>query len=417
MAVPSPPDRPRLGLLLGAGVAAALLLGTSLWNLRGIQEERQHLHAAQADVLVGVLGPCLREEPPATCLEEARAQGARWLAVLSPGRGRGAEAGTPLGPVDDRPPRDTRVSLLPGGGVRASAPLRPRRPPSAPPEAGALPTPPPEPGPPDLLLVDFEPIYADTLEARARTAALIAGLGAAGILAGAALLRHRMLRADAAERELAEGRRLAALGTMSAVLAHEIRNPVAVLLGHAQLLAEELPNEQTRHMVEGAARLDALTRGLLEFVRTGELRRERVDPVAPARVAAALDPARVRLEHAAAPAAWPLDAARVEQALQNLVRNALDAGPGEVVLRVCRAGDTLRYEVEDRGPGVNPALLPGIFEPFVTGRAQGTGLGLAVVRRVAEAHGGAARAENRAGGGARFTLELREEADGPRPGR
>lgn len=422
MAVVSRPRRPRLGLLLGAGAAAALLLGTSLWNLRGIQEERRHLHAAQADVLFGILGPCLRDGTPEACLEEARDQGARWVALLSPGRGLAAQAGSPLAPPEDRPPRDTRVTLLATGGVRASAPQRPRRPPEAPPELrgvepgpGALP--PPEPAPPELLLVDFEPIYADTLEARARATALFAGLGAAGILVGAALLRRRMQRADEAERELAEGRRLATLGTMSAVLAHEIRNPVAVLLGHAQLLAEELPNEQTRHMVEGAARLDALTRGLLEFVRTGELRREPTDPVAPARAAAALDPARVALELQGPPPAWPLDGARVEQALQNLVRNALDAGPGPVLLRVGAAEGGLRYEVEDAGPGIDPALLPEVFEPFVTGRAQGTGLGLAVVRRIAEAHGGAARAENRPQGGARFTLDLPEVPDGPRPRR
>ena len=99
---------------------------------------------------------------------------------------------------------------------------------------------------------------------------------------------------------------------------------------------------------------------------------------------------------------------RIEQALVNLVRNALQASapPAEVLLKVVDDGDGLRFTVADRGPGVPSEMRPRMFEPFVTGRAEGTGLGLAVVRRVVELHGGRVTIERRHGGGSVFVLWL-----------
>jgi len=82
------------------------------------------------------------------------------------------------------------------------------------------------------------------------------------------------------------------------------------------------------------------------------------------------------------------------------------ASPAVVELRVVDDGDGLRFTVADRGPGVPTGMRPRVFDPFVTGRSEGTGLGLAVVRRVVELHGGRVTIERRQGGGSLFVLWL-----------
>jgi two-component system sensor histidine kinase HydH len=215
---------------------------------------------------------------------------------------------------------------------------------------------------------------------------------------------------EALERRLAHERRLASLGEMSAVLAHEIRNPLASLKGNAQLLAELLPEgakprAKADRVVAEAVRLENLTNDLLAFVRTGELARAPVDPAALLREAAASVGAEIAVESTAAPASWSLDGPRMLQVLTNLIDNAVQAGP-PVRARVAASGRRLVFEVADRGPGVDPADAERIFEPFFTKRTQGTGLGLAVARRVVELHGGTIAVDAEPGGGARFRVEV-----------
>lgn len=152
-------------------------------------------------------------------------------------------------------------------------------------------------------------------------------------------------------------------------------------------------------MVDEAVRLKRLTNSLLDFTRADRLATGVASPAEVARRAAELtDPARVVVNVAGAPERWSFDAMRIEQALVNLVRNALQASapPAEVLLKVVDDdGDGLRFTVADRGPGVPSEMRPRMFKPFVTGRAEGTGLGLAVVRRVVELHGGRVTIERR----------------------
>ncbi|MCY1054010.1 HAMP domain-containing sensor histidine kinase [Nannocystis sp. SCPEA4] len=373
-----------------------------------------------------------------TILADDRDEGLRYLAILAPDDSVVVEAGVsverPLRADDDRgvlawiednlagdgiarferlfgPP--PRRGDRPGPGSDAPLPLPPGVDPppgvDAPPAAGVSGRP-----PPPRVVIEFEPRLAAAFFRQALRD-LVVGLAVAVALVVTALVSHRQRqRAQAAEAGHAERRHLAALGEMSAVLAHEIRNPLASLKGHAQLLEEQLADNErrqakARRIVEEAVRLEALTTSLLDFVRAGKLKAATGDPRAIARRAVELtDPARVVLDDAGAPEGWWLDAQRVEQALVNLVRNALQASPPGVTVELIirREDGGLAFRVADRGPGVPAELRARIFDPFVTGRTQGTGLGLAVVSRVCERHGGKASVEERPGGGSVFRVWL-----------
>jgi two-component system sensor histidine kinase HydH len=214
---------------------------------------------------------------------------------------------------------------------------------------------------------------------------------------------------------------------MSAVLAHEIKNPLASLKGNAQLLARMLPGgEKPRakadRVVDEAVRLEQLTNDLLQFVRTGTINRTPVDPTALAREAAAtvrrkhnpsaedsqvvgLGTAEIHIDATGAPPTWSLDGARIREVVINLLDNAIAAGPPVTVI-VRRERGRLILEVADHGPGVAEDDRDRIFEPFFTGKTQGTGLGLAVVRRVVELHHGTIAVYPNPGGGALFRAEI-----------
>jgi len=154
-------------------------------------------------------------------------------------------------------------------------------------------------------------------------------------------------------------------------------------------------------------RLEKLTNDLLKFVRTGELQRAPTDPAALVREAAASVPGEVVVDTGAAPGVWSLDPGRMREVVVNLVDNAIAAGP-PVHATVRASGGRLVIEVADRGPGIPEEDRERIFEPFFTGKTQGTGLGLAVVRRVIEQHGGTIAVLANPGGGALFRAEIPE---------
>ncbi len=259
-------------------------------------------------------------------------------------------------------------------------------------------------------VIEVEPIQANALRDAAAWTLGIGAIGAASLLGVAILLVRREARRAADERIRERERRLAHLGEMSAVLAHEIRNPLASLKGNAQLLAAMLPDgEKTRakagRVVEEAVRLEQLTNGLLQFVRTGAIQRAPADPTAIVRDALTNLAHDVTLDASGAPKTWSLDAARIREVVVNLVDNAIAAGP-PVTARLLASEDNLVIEVSDHGPGVPEGDRERVFEPFFTGKTQGTGLGLAVARRVVELHGGTLVVHTAPEGGALFRAEI-----------
>lgn len=253
---------------------------------------------------------------------------------------------------------------------------------------------------------------------------------------------HRRLeeRVAGLQRELAEAheglrrsRALAALGEMAAGIAHEVRNPLASIALHAEVLREDLADrpaelEVLDKIVRAVSRLDAIVGDVLRFARVGGATpvptavRELVEE-AIASTRAEIDGARVevlvdlpeRMEVLADPAS-------ITQALVNVIRNAVEAirESGTTVRRIWidadvreRLGSDGRRSpfvvigVEDSGPGLDPSIVGRVFTPFVTTRAEGTGLGLAIVHRIVDAQGGAATISAKGSrGGARVELAL-----------
>jgi two-component system sensor histidine kinase HydH len=264
------------------------------------------------------------------------------------------------------------------------------------------------------ILIEFEPLVAGRLLSRA-TRSLVLGIAAAALLMLTAVLFWRAtLRQEANERTMEEQRRLSTLGELSAVLAHEIRNPLASLKGHAQLLVERTPDDSPERkrvgrIVTEAQRLEELTADLLDFVRTGPL------DLAPVPVESFLESVisadvsfAVNLDTSQAPESWMLDAKRMQQVLANLLDNAVEASPEGAFVDVTasKEGTSLVITFRDQGEGIPEENLDQIFEPFFTTRAQGTGLGLAVARRIVELHGGNLTARSAPQGGAEFRVTL-----------
>ncbi|UPJ50105.1 HAMP domain-containing histidine kinase [Bradyrhizobium sp. 200] len=236
-------------------------------------------------------------------------------------------------------------------------------------------------------------------------------------LAGTRLADARRT-SEALVRQMAEANRLATLGRVVAGIAHEIRNPIAAMRLKAENAVAAGPDltrkdNALRVIVEQIGRLETLLRNLLSSVQRAPLVAVPIKDIAAfltERVELFREQAasqEVELEARGGDAEARFDPARIAQAIDNLILNAIQNTPrgGRVTLSSERKGDRLVLSVADTGQGVPEAVRAHLFEPFVTGRSEGTGLGLAVVREIAEAHGGAVRAVHR-NDGTTFVLEL-----------
>jgi two-component system sensor histidine kinase PilS (NtrC family) len=245
--------------------------------------------------------------------------------------------------------------------------------------------------------------------------------GREGRRAGTAVIFQDLTELRAMEQAVERGKRLADLGTVAAGLAHELRNPLASISGCVELLrgAEGLSAEDQRIMgivLRETGRLDHLLTRFLEFTRPAPPQRVPTDLAVLAAETLdvfAADPAAagLRLERALSPARTSCDPEQLRQVLWNLLANAAqairEAGKGGVVRVTSEAGaGGVTLAVTDDGPGIPPAELSRIFTPFFTTKPSGTGLGLAVVQRIVDAHGGAIAVDAAPRGGARFSVRL-----------
>lgn len=267
------------------------------------------------------------------------------------------------------------------------------------------------------LFLDNAPYGALVVTSDALSPLVATALDLFAELVGKALETVR-LRRERVERE-----RLAALGEAAAVMAHEVRNPVGAIMNALVLLKRDgqcSPAHQAMLAIisEETVRLEHLVTQLLELGR----------PLLPRPCVYAMEDLTrraVRLlttrgELSDRPLEMPstegtlvwMDPDLVELALVNVLRNAVQSTQPEARVRLSVEGteSSVRWIVEDEGPGIPDEIRKRLGQPFVTTRATGTGMGLAVVRRIMEASGGRLSVERAALGGAQVTLEL------PRPG-
>lgn len=203
------------------------------------------------------------------------------------------------------------------------------------------------------------------------------------------------------ERTLAAKERLASIGQLAAAIAHELRNPLASISGAVELMCADPKNDAYRErmqiiIVREVERLNTMVHDFLLYARPTRPERIMSDAAAVGRDVATLiaqdarwQARKVEVDVGTQPFA-EVDPAQLRQVLWNLLRNALEASPLDTAVRLVftEAAGQLVLEVHDEGPGVSPKLKGHLFEPFQTTKSDGSGLGLAVVHRIVEAHGG-----------------------------
>jgi signal transduction histidine kinase len=224
------------------------------------------------------------------------------------------------------------------------------------------------------------------------------------------------------EREVLRAEQLAAVGQVAAGIAHELRNPLTsvkmlVQTGLEGEAPRGLPADDLGIIEHEVRRMEQTIQTFLDRARPPRSERRRTDLAEVLRRSRLLVEGRARRQRVAVeldvgpePLCLELDPEQVHQVAVNLLLNALDALPrgGKVTLSAGRTanGKEVEVRVQDNGPGIAPRIKERLFEPFVSSKETGLGLGLSICKRLIEAHGGTIRGENPRGGGALFTFTL-----------
>jgi signal transduction histidine kinase len=238
------------------------------------------------------------------------------------------------------------------------------------------------------------------------------------------VVEDQKLRLTLAQQQMIQAAKLSALGELVAGVAHELNNPLTVLVGASDILEQQAPDhlkEYAQMIRESTDAARHIVRGLLTFGRQMPLERRHVMLDELIEKVLALTAADLRIESVKVdrdsepglPPVWA-DGHQLQQVLVNLVTNAkqamADQPEAERRLKITSRAlgpDRVRISVEDTGPGIPPEVLPTIFDPFVTTKGSaGTGLGLSISYGIIREHGGHITAESRPGRGAIFTIEL-----------
>jgi len=242
--------------------------------------------------------------------------------------------------------------------------------------------------------------------------------GPAGAVTGAVAVSIDVTERKEAEEKLVRQEALARLGTMAAVVAHEVKNPLAGIGGAIQVLRDRLParaadREILTEVLGRLKGLNALVQDLLDFARPRAPRFARVDLGTTLRETAALlaaDPAfsGLAVEIEGPDVTLVGDADFLRDVFHNLLLNGAQAagGKGPLRVRIEAERERCRVTVRDPGSGIPDDLADKVFEPFFTTKHRGTGLGLSIARRLVEAHGGTLTLSSAPGGGTAAVVEL-----------
>jgi signal transduction histidine kinase len=221
---------------------------------------------------------------------------------------------------------------------------------------------------------------------------------------------------------LSYSQKLAALGKLTSGVAHEIKNPLNAMVIHVALLREKLarggPPDAQAHLdtlEQEIRRLDRVIQGFLKFTRPEDLQLtsitfpELLEEVIRL-VSAEAERSGIAIETSVASGLAPVygDRELLQQVFVNLVLNALEAMPdgGRLELSARQAEESIEIVVADTGVGIDPELIDRIFDLYVTTKSKGSGIGLSVVYRIVQLHGGEITVESRKGEGARFLVRL-----------
>jgi two-component system cell cycle sensor histidine kinase/response regulator CckA len=270
----------------------------------------------------------------------------------------------------------------------------------------------------DVLGRAFAPDEVHLIQAFADHAAL--ALENARLYAELATRLHEL---ETAQEQVLRAGKLAAVGQLASGVAHEINNPLAVIVGQAEMLRLRLPGadlKQRAHMIqESAMRASRIVRELQTFVRARPREVTAVDLRAVVEWVIALRQEALRVSGIELTGELPpasvmvqADTGQLQQVVLNLVLNAEHALAGRperrIAVRAYAEGDRACVSVADTGPGVPPEVLPRIFEPFFTTKpiGKGTGLGLAICNAIVQGHGGRLVVETAVDRGSTFVVEL-----------
>ena len=276
-----------------------------------------------------------------------------------------------------------------------------------------------------VVAIEARPTYLIALDQlRRRLLATTWVIGLAIVILGAVIFRVAQ-SAMRLERRLSRAENLAAMGRLTATLAHEIKNPLAIIRGSAQRLARLEPEAERMagFVVEETDRLSRTVARYLQFARgdvaesgygdaiaaldatldllEGELRARRIELERPAE-----QPARASVS---------LDNESLKQVYLNLMLNALDAMPqgGRLAVTAEERRGWIEVSVADSGPGIPAETLRQLSQPFVTTKAQGSGLGLFLIRRLVESAGGSFEIQSAVGRGTTCRVRLPRREDAP----
>jgi signal transduction histidine kinase len=252
-----------------------------------------------------------------------------------------------------------------------------------------------------IARIDLSPAAAAFLLLHGRHNVIVSSIGGLVLVLLSVYSLWAMRRAARLQVRQLELEHLAHIGKMSAVLAHEIRNPLGTIKGFVQL-AGERAGQPIRDLLDRAVsetqRLEDLVKDLLAYGRPAppqwkEVRWQEMAGIAEGHARHLIGGRPIKLVITAEPLIWESDPALLEQALLNLIRNAVEAipagEPGEIHIRAERNGaGEVAVRVRDTGAGLPEAVRERLFEPFLTTKASGTGLGLAITRKLAASLGG-----------------------------